>query len=62
LLSAKPVSTFADRALARDAITPSKTVFVRVENLFNKRYEEVFSYRSPPFAIYAGLKVRLGAE
>lgn len=43
-------------------ITPSTTVYVRAENVFDQRYEEVFSYRAPPFAVYAGLKVRLGAD
>jgi hypothetical protein len=26
--------------------------------VFDRRYEEVFSYRSPGAAVYAGLKVR----
>jgi len=39
-------------------VTPWSTVYVRGENVFNQRYEEVFSYRSPGAAIYAGVKVR----
>jgi vitamin B12 transporter len=38
--------------------TPWSTIYLRAENVFNRRYEEVFSYRSPGAAVYAGLKVR----
>lgn len=38
--------------------TPWSTIYLRGENLFNQRYEEVFSYRSPGAAVYAGVKVR----
>jgi vitamin B12 transporter len=38
--------------------TPWSTIYVRGENVFNQRYEEVFSYRSPGAAVYAGVKVR----
>ena len=38
--------------------TPWSTVYLRAENVFDRRYEEVFSYRSPGAAVYAGLKVR----
>jgi vitamin B12 transporter len=41
-------------------LTPSMTAYVRAENLFDSHYEEVFSYRSPGFAAYAGVKMRLG--
>jgi vitamin B12 transporter len=43
-------------------VTPSLTAYVRAENLFNSNYEEVFSYRAPGFAAYAGLKLRLGDD
>ena len=33
-------------------------LFARVENLFDEKYEEVFSYRSPGIAAYAGLRSR----
>jgi len=46
------------RAIVSYDLTPAATAFVRVENMFDARYEEVFSYRAPPFAAYAGLKVR----
>jgi vitamin B12 transporter len=39
-------------------VRPWSTVYVRGENVFNQRYEEVFSYRSPGAAVYAGVKVR----
>lgn len=38
--------------------TPWSTVYVRAENVFNQRYEEVYSYRSPGAGVYAGLKAR----
>jgi hypothetical protein len=34
-------------------------VFVRAENVFDVKYEEILSYRMPGFGAYAGLKVRL---
>ncbi len=40
--------------------TPSATAYLRAENAFNERYEEVYSYRAPPFAVYGGLRVKLG--
>ena len=39
-------------------VTPWSTVYVRGENVFNQRYEDVYSFRSPGAAVYAGLKVR----
>lgn len=33
------------------------TVFARVDNLFNKQYEEAGSYKTPGFSIYGGVKV-----
>jgi len=39
-------------------LTPWSTVYLRGENVFNQRYEEVYSYRSPGASVYAGLKVR----
>jgi len=38
--------------------TPWSTIYLRAENILDRRYEEVFSYRSPGAAVYAGLKVR----
>lgn len=38
--------------------TPWSTIYIRGENVFNQRYEEVVSYRSPGAAVYAGVKVR----
>lgn len=38
--------------------TPWSTVYIRGENVFNQRYEEVVSYRSPGAAVYAGVKLR----
>jgi vitamin B12 transporter len=38
--------------------TPWSTIYLRGENVFGQRYEEVFSYRSPGAAVYAGVKLR----
>ena len=38
--------------------TPWSTVYLRAENVLDRRYEEVYSFRSPGAAVYAGLKVR----
>jgi vitamin B12 transporter len=38
--------------------TPWSTIYLRAENVFNAQYEEVFSYRSPGAAVYAGVKVK----
>ncbi len=43
-------------------VTQFTTVYVRAENLFDKSYEENFSYRAPGFIAYAGLKVKLGGD
>ena len=39
-------------------LTDNVQVFGRVENLFDEKYEEVFSYRSPGIAAYAGIRTR----
>ena len=39
-------------------VTPWSTVYLRAENVFDRRYEEVYSFRSPGAGVYAGLKVR----
>ena len=39
-------------------VTPWAAVYVRAENVFNKQYEEVYSYRSPGAAVYAGMKFK----
>ena len=39
-------------------LTPWTTVYLRGENVFNASYEEVFSYRAPGAAVYAGLKFK----
>jgi vitamin B12 transporter len=43
-------------------LTPATTVFVRAENIFDRQYSNVFSYRAPGFAAFAGMKVKLGME
>ncbi|MBP6013594.1 MAG: TonB-dependent receptor [Alphaproteobacteria bacterium] len=39
-------------------LTDNIQVFGRVENLFDEKYEEVFSYRSPGIAAYAGIRTK----
>ncbi|MEA2934077.1 MAG: vitamin transporter [Variibacter sp.] len=46
------------RAMLSYDIAPWATVYVRGENILNAKYEEIFSYRAPPSAAYAGLRVR----
>src|SRR4051812_24213805 len=36
--------------------TPWSTIYLRAENVLDRRYEEVVSYRSPGAAVYAGIK------
>jgi hypothetical protein len=43
-------------------VTPQTTAYLRAENLLNTRYEEILSYRAPPFMIFAGLRVKLAAD
>ena len=45
-------------AMLSHEFAPGMTGFVRGENVFNKQHEEVFSYRAPGAAVYAGLKLR----
>lgn len=39
-------------------ITENTTAYVRVKNLLDKRYQEVRTYATPGFSIYAGTKVK----
>jgi vitamin B12 transporter len=52
-----PSATILRGQISHD-LTPMLTAFVRAENIFNVRYEEVYSYRAPGFAIYGGLKFK----
>lgn len=61
LLVELPGSTIV-RALLSYQLTPATTAYLRAENLFDSSYEEILSYRMPPFAVFAGLRVKLGAE
>jgi vitamin B12 transporter len=56
-----PDTTIFWASLSYD-VTQNANVFVRAENLFNKRYEEIFSFRAQPLAVFAGMRVKLGAE
>ncbi len=56
---AMPGYTVVAAMLSYD-VTKWATAYVRAENLFNTRYEEIYSYRATPFGAYAGLRVKLG--
>ena len=43
-------------------LTPMTTFYVRGDNIFDKRYEEIFGFRAQPATYYAGLRVKLGGE
>jgi len=40
------------------SINPRLVLFVRLDNILDARYEPVFGYGAPGFAIYAGFKIR----
>lgn len=61
LIVRMPATTVAWATLSYD-VTETATLFARVENLFDYDYEDIFSFRSQPFAAYAGLKVKLGSK
>jgi vitamin B12 transporter len=41
-------------------ITRNATAYVRGENVFGQRFQQVYGYQGPGAAVYAGLRVRLG--
>jgi vitamin B12 transporter len=57
-----PIVTLASYTLvdvaAEAKLTTALGVFGRVENLTDKTYEDVFSYRAPGRAFYAGVRAR----
>jgi vitamin B12 transporter len=54
-----PAYTVVNASISYD-VAPGAQIYVRVQNLFNANYEQVFSFRSQPFIAYAGLRVHLG--
>lgn len=42
-------------------ITDSVEIFARAENLFDEKYEEIFSYRSRGLGVFAGVRVEFGS-
>ena len=42
-------------------LTPNSTVYLRAENVFDAKYEEVFSYRAPGVGVYGGLRAKFGS-
>lgn len=57
-----PIVTLASYTLVNIAgeakLTAELSAFGRVENLLGEKYEEIFSYRAPGRAIYAGVRAR----
>ena len=53
-----PAYTVVNASISYD-VWPGAQIYARVQNLFNTRYEEVFSFRAQPFIAYAGLRVHL---
>jgi len=53
-----PAYTVVNASVSYD-VRPGVQLYVRAQNIFNRRYEEVFSFRAQPFVAYAGLKVHL---
>ena len=41
------------------ALTKNVSLTARIDNLFDKQYEEVYSYRAPGFGAFAGVRVTL---
>jgi vitamin B12 transporter len=41
-------------------LQPGVEVFARVENLFDRRYQEIYGYEAPPITAFAGVKLTLG--
>jgi vitamin B12 transporter len=41
-------------------IRPGLTAYIRADNLFGHRYQEVFSYYAPGFTVIAGLRMHVG--
>ncbi|HVY58076.1 MAG TPA: TonB-dependent receptor [Xanthobacteraceae bacterium] len=54
-----PAYTVVNASVAYD-LRPDAQIYVRLENALDAQYEEIFSFRAPPFAAYAGLKLRFG--
>ncbi|MFX6949644.1 hypothetical protein ABTH81_21430, partial [Acinetobacter baumannii] len=41
-------------------VTKNATAYVRGENVFGQRYQDIYGYNAGGAAVYAGLRVRLG--
>src|SRR5262245_2221832 len=48
------------RGIVSYDVTPWLTAYVRGENIFDVKYEEVFSFRAPGAGVYAGVRGRFG--
>jgi vitamin B12 transporter len=48
------------RGIVSYDVTPWLTAYVRGENIFDVKYEEVFSFRAPGAGVYAGVRGKFG--
>ena len=53
-----PAYTVVNASVAYE-VRPGVQLYARVQNLFNARYEEIFSFRAQPFIAYVGMRVHL---
>lgn len=45
-------------AIITHQLTPQAVIYLRGENIFNEKYEEIFTYRSPGATVFLGLRMR----
>ncbi|MEL0099231.1 MAG: TonB-dependent receptor, partial [Opitutae bacterium] len=45
---------------AKYSVTESVSLFARVENIFDEKYEDVYGYANPGLGVYLGVQVSLG--
>jgi len=61
LLTKAPAFTTVNLA-ANYALSDAVTAFARIDNLFNKQYEDPIGYMRPGFGAYAGIRLTLGGS
>jgi len=57
LIADIPAYTLVNLSL-RYRITDALELYARAENLFDERYQEVFTFKAPGRAIYGGVRAR----
>lgn len=56
-----PVYTVVNAIWSHD-LTPNHTFYIRGDNIFDYRYEEVYGYRALPATFLAGMRVKFGGD